>query len=88
MNKNLSWQAFYRSAVLELCPEFLLQRIEEAERAIHQRTAELRRGDSSSEEERQALDDALRMLRLMARTEGRSPQAMPSRIAEGSKGAL
>jgi len=75
-----SWQEFYVAALLELQPEVLRQRVGEAETAIQQRLAELRQSDSSSVEEFQALDDALRMLRFLesaecktTRTTGSSP---------------
>ncbi len=76
MDKKYSWQEFYEAALLELRPEALQQRINEAEKAIQQRIAELRRNDSSSaEEEGHALDDALRMLRFLASTECKIPGA-------------
>jgi hypothetical protein len=67
------WQELYRSALLELRPEELRQRIDNAERAIQKRMVELRRDDSDSAEESQALDDALRGLCVLRTTECSSP---------------
>jgi hypothetical protein len=69
MTLNIAWQDLYQAALLELRPEELRLRIEVAERAIQQRIAELRRDDSSSSDESQALDDALEGLRVLASTE-------------------
>lgn len=66
---NGLWRELYQAAVLELRPEELRPRIDEAERAIQQRITELRRDDTASADEYQALDDALRMLRLLVSTE-------------------
>jgi hypothetical protein len=55
--------------MLELRTEDLRRRIDDAEKAIQQRIAELSRSDSSSGEERRAIDDALRGLRALASTE-------------------
>ena len=71
---NRSWRELYQAAVLELRPEELRQRINEAETAIQQRIVELRRDDSAAWEEFQALDDALRMLRVLVSTECKSPR--------------
>jgi hypothetical protein len=75
---NTLWQELYRAALLELRPEELRPRIDTAERAMQQRLAELRRNDSDSEEERRALDDASRGLRMLASTECKAPQSTPS----------
>jgi hypothetical protein len=75
MNTNLAWPELYRDALLELRPEELPRRINDAEKAILQRIAELRRDDYDSEEESRALDDALRGLRVLARTECNLPQS-------------
>ncbi len=69
VDMNGSWRDLYQVAVLELQPEELRPRIDEAERAIQQRITELRRDDTASADEYQALDDALRMLRLLVSTE-------------------
>jgi hypothetical protein len=66
---NGAWQELYHAALLELRPEELRQRIDNAERAIQQRVAELRRNDSTSAGELQALDDALRGLKVLVSTE-------------------
>jgi hypothetical protein len=69
-----SWQASYRVALLEFRQEALRQRIGEAEAAIRQRMTELRQDDSASAEERQALQDALQMLRSLAMIECPAPR--------------
>jgi len=69
MDNKYSWQDSYETAILELRPEALQERIGAAEKAIQQRIAELRPSDSNSVEECHALDDALRMLRFLASTE-------------------
>lgn len=88
MNKSLSWRELYQAALLEFRREELQQRISEAETAIGQRIADLRQSDSSSEEERRALDDALRTLRLIASTECKSLHAAGSGLDAGNQGAL
>ena len=69
MNMNVGWQELYQAAMLELRPDELRRRIDDAEKAIQQRIIELTQNDSSSEEERRAIDDALRGLRALASTE-------------------
>jgi hypothetical protein len=69
MSANIEWQELYRAALLELCPEELRRRIDAAEKAIQQRILELRQSESSSAQESQALEDALRGLRVLAITE-------------------
>jgi hypothetical protein len=81
MTTNIGWQELYRAAMLELRPEQLRLRIDDAEKAIQQRIAELRQGDSSSAEELRALDDALRGLRVLASTECKSTQSILSGLA-------
>jgi hypothetical protein len=78
MAVNVAWQELYQAALLTLCPEELRRRIDEAEESIRQRIAELRQNDSASGEEWQALDDALRGLRVIASTECKSPRSTPS----------
>jgi len=73
MTMNVGWQELYQAALLELRPDELRRRIDEAEKAIQQRIVELSRNDSSSEEERRAMDDALRGLRVLASTECKPP---------------
>jgi hypothetical protein len=64
---NVAWQELDQAALLEVRPEELRQRIEAAEKAIQLRIVELG-GHAGSAKELQA-DDALRGLRLLARTE-------------------
>jgi hypothetical protein len=73
MNMNAGWQELYRAAMLELRPDELRRRIDDAEKAIQQRILELTQNDSSSEEERRAIEDALRGLRDLASTECKPP---------------
>jgi hypothetical protein len=60
------WREPYRAALLELRPEELRQNISVAEKVIRQRIAELSRDRCGFEEERCALDDAIRGLRMLA----------------------
>jgi hypothetical protein len=69
MTIRLSWQERYRAALLEVQPEELGRRIEAAEEAIYQRIEELNQTGAQSVEEQQAIADALRALRVLARTE-------------------
>jgi len=65
---NLSWREVYRSALLEVDPEQLRRRIDDAEKAIHERNEELRQANQFNEEQG-ALADALRALRVLAQSE-------------------
>jgi hypothetical protein len=82
MTMNVGWQELYQAALLELRPDELRRRIDEAEKAIQQRIVELSRNDSSSEEERRAMDDALRGLRVLASTECKPPLSTSSGLAQ------
>jgi predicted nucleic acid-binding Zn-ribbon protein len=76
------WEEKYRGALLELSAEELQQRIDAARNAIEQRVEELERTGESSAEEQQAIDDAIRALRVLARTEcqgGRPPEFVLSK---------
>jgi len=75
MMTNEGWRGLYQAAMLELRPEELQQRVDEAEKAVLQRIAELRTDDSNSGEELQALEDALRGLRVLASTECKATSA-------------
>lgn len=75
------WQELYRAALVELCPEELGGRIAAAENAIMLRLAELREGDSGFEEERRALEDAMRSLRVLAASECSPSSSVSSRLA-------
>jgi hypothetical protein len=77
-----NWRDLYQAAMLELRPEQLQHRIDDAEKAILQRIAELRQDDSNSMEELRALDDALRGLRVLASTECKPPQSTLSGLAQ------
>jgi hypothetical protein len=82
MSMNVDWRELYHAAMLELRPEDLRQRIDDAEKAIQQRIAELRQDDSNSGEESRALDDALRGLRVVAGMECRSAQSTLSGLGQ------
>lgn len=58
------WQETYHDALLELNPQKLVQRVNEAERAILSRLQEIRIG-SDSRMEAQAIEDALNGLRVL-----------------------
>jgi len=66
---NLSWREVYRAALLEVDPEQLRQRIDDAEKAIYERSEELRQAGDQSNEEQGAMADALRALRVLAQSE-------------------
>jgi hypothetical protein len=82
MTMNVGWQELYQAALLELRPDELRRRIDEAEKAIQQRIVELIRNDSGSDEERRAMDDALRGLRVLANTECKPPLSTNSGLAQ------
>jgi hypothetical protein len=65
----MAWQEKYAEAMLELNREELPGRIEAAEKAIYQRLEELKNAGASSAEELWAMNDALRALRALAKTE-------------------
>jgi hypothetical protein len=63
-----TWQELYKAALLELDPEKLNQRFKAARRAVHQRlNAE---DETTTHEEHDKLDDALRMLYVLTRGSG------------------
>jgi hypothetical protein len=63
-----TWQELYKAALLELDPEKLNQRCKAARRAVHQRlNAE---DETTTHEEHDKLDDALRMLYVLTRGSG------------------
>jgi hypothetical protein len=64
-----AWQEHYKAALLELRPVELRLRIETAEAAIHQRLREIENSADGDSDERHAIDDALRSLRTLIRTE-------------------
>lgn len=76
MTIKFAWQEKYTEALLELSREELPRRIDAAEKAIYQRIEELKYPGFNSTEERCAIDDALRGLRALARSESvRQPSA-------------
>jgi len=78
LTMNLSWREVYRAALLEVDPEQLRPRIDDAEKAIYERNQELRQANQFNEEQG-ALADALRTLRVLAQSEC---QADHLRLAE------
>jgi hypothetical protein len=66
---NLSWWELYKAALLEVDPEHLRRRIDAAEKAIHERSEQLRQAGSPSNEEQGAMADAVRALRVLAQSE-------------------
>ena len=68
MNESESqpWYQLYTSAVVELDPERLIERVNATEAAIHSRLRDLQY-DSDHHEERQLMEDALRTLNLLRR---------------------
>ena len=83
MTMNAAWQDLYKAALLELRPEELRQSIEAANKAIQQRIAELKRSDSRSADEAQAIDDALRGLHVLASTECNCSRPAYSDLSQG-----
>jgi hypothetical protein len=65
MAQTVSWQEFYQAALLELDPDQLQRRIEEAQKAIRQRMAELRQNGPGPQEETNALESALQGLDVL-----------------------
>jgi hypothetical protein len=64
--KFLPWFDLYASAVLEVEPERLVERVDAAEAAIHGRLRDLQY-DSDHHEERQLIEDAQRTLLFLRR---------------------
>lgn len=62
-----NWQCALQEAVLETRPDKLQERIKDLERIMSARRTRLDR-DSDMLEERQALDDAARLLRLLEKS--------------------
>jgi hypothetical protein len=60
--KSLEWQNLYQKAVSERDPERLPEQIARAEAAIYSRIRQMRK-QKMSDEEKQAIDGALRELR-------------------------
>jgi hypothetical protein len=66
---KVSWQDLYQSALLELDPNQLWLRIEEARTAVRQRMAEMRQNGFGTQEESASLEAAMRVLRVLAEKE-------------------
>jgi hypothetical protein len=68
MNESESqpWYQLYTSAVVELDPERLIERVNATEAAIHSRLRDLQH-DSDHHEERQLMEDAHRTLDFLRR---------------------
>jgi hypothetical protein len=65
--KSQPWYGLYASAVLELEPKHLFERVNAAEAAIHGRLRDLQ-NDSDHHEERQLMEDAQRTLGFLRRS--------------------
>ncbi|HXM61742.1 MAG TPA: hypothetical protein VN950_12875 [Terriglobales bacterium] len=66
---NLSWHELYKAALLEVRAEQLQRRIDAAEKAIYERSEELKRAGTRASEEEAAMADALRALRVLTQNE-------------------
>ncbi|MGC2186505.1 MAG: hypothetical protein WA637_24775, partial [Terriglobales bacterium] len=64
--KSQPWYGLYASAVLELEPKHVSERVDAAEAAIHGRLRDLQ-NDSDHHEERQLMEDAQRTLAFLRR---------------------
>ena len=64
--KSQPWYRLYASAVLELDPKQLIERVDASEEAIHGRLRDLQY-DSNHHEERQLMADAQHTLALLRR---------------------
>ena len=64
--KSQPWYRLYASAVLELDPKQLIERVDASEAAIHGRLRDLQY-DSNHHEERQLMADAQHILALLRR---------------------
>lgn len=90
VKEKASWQEAFHTAMLELDHTRLPGRLEEARAMIRLRIEELRTSDSNARHpEEHTLDDALRSLRVLERTEFRRPiqnitPTGPSSPGEGS----
>jgi hypothetical protein len=73
---KFAWQEKYTEAMLEPSLQELPPRIAAAEKVIYQRIEELKSAGFSSTEERCAIDDALRGLRVLTRSASQ-PQSSP-----------
>lgn len=81
---NNQWRDLYKAALLELHPEELRGRIQAAEKAIELKIAEMKQGESTTDGERQEIDDALRGLHVLANTECKPLRApMPILVRSG-----
>jgi hypothetical protein len=65
--KSQPWYGLYASAVLELEPKHVSERVDAAEAAIHGRLRDLQY-DSDHHEERQLMEDARRTLSFLRRS--------------------
>ena len=83
MTINFAWQEKYTEALLELNPEELRRRIGAAEKAIYERVEELKSAAAVSTEELWAINDALRGLRVLAKTECPTRRSADPGTAQG-----
>jgi hypothetical protein len=87
MTMKFAWQEKYTEALLELDRSELPRRIDTAEKAIYQRVEELKQADASSAEELWAINDALRGLRALARSECPPRHSLESSAAHSEVGS-
>ena len=80
---NFAWQGKYTEALLELDREKLPLRIEIAEKAIFQRIEELKRNKVDSAEELWAINDALRGLQVLAKSECAGQRPPKASVPQG-----
>lgn len=78
MTIKFAWQEKYTEALLEISDEALPRRIDAAEKAIYRRIEELNHAGLGSVDERYAIDDALRGLRVLARSTGQTQRSLKS----------
>jgi hypothetical protein len=83
LTEPFAWQERYREALLEFDRERLAQRIVAAETAIYQRVEELKHGGAGSNEELWAINDAIRGLRALAKTECPGLRSLQAPASQG-----
>ncbi len=69
VQSHINWLELYQAALLELNKEKLLDRIELAQKAIHERVRELTEDGNGSTEEKRKIDDALASLHTLLKHE-------------------
>jgi hypothetical protein len=67
--RNYSWEIVYKEAILETDRQVIYQKIKKAENAMASRKVELSRDRNRNVEELNALEDGLRNLRVLKKSE-------------------